>query len=71
MYLYATYEGREAKRFARLPVPAGAHWPELEERVEKIIHYASRFNDAGADHHQLVALDAVGQEIGHKKIEGY
>jgi hypothetical protein len=71
MYLYATYTGARAKRFAARPVPAGAGWPEIVDQVEKILHYASSFDDPGPDRHKLVALDAQGNELARKTVNGY
>ena len=70
MYLYATYQGSQAKRFARNPIPTGADWPEIEGQVERILHYASNLDDPGPDHHQLIAFDAQGNEIARKRVNG-
>lgn len=71
MYLYATYEGKKAKRFAADPPLAGAGWPDIEDQVDKILHYASSFDDPRPDWHQLEALDEQGNKIAHKIVPGY
>ena len=72
MKLESRFEGERARKQAAASPPFGPGFgPQVVAQTEVLEVHASEFKDPGPDYCEFRALDAKGNLVGSKRINGY
>ena len=72
MNLIAKFTGNQAKQSAASKPPFGAGFSaEIVTKTETLEVHGSEINDPGPDYCEFRAIDASGNIIGTKRVNGY
>jgi len=70
--LIAKFTGNQAKQSAASKPPSGAGFSEkIVSKLETLEVHGSEVNDPGPDYCEFRAIDAAGNIIGTKRVNGY
>lgn len=72
MKIDVKFQGGRARKQAAAPPPFGPEFsPEIVARIETLEVHGSELKDPGPDYCEFRAIDAEGNVIGTKRIDGY